>query len=384
MKYMGLLAIALLATLLITPISAVIVAQEVPSEEARNMPEIETAGRWGKLKIGLLLNVSLEKALELAYAIRNMTYDLFQWEISYNITAANVTLTRGDKFLEKAISVAETEPRKAVVYAFVASIHYSHAPAFANPVLARVIRANLGENDTITEQTVNAVISAAGELRGLLVNAVEYAKSRDYDTTLAEKLLVIGDERVANATSMLAEGNVTAAFRHAVSGYRFYVRAYHALVRSVYVKVIGEVEGTLTGSAVEYSEPPARTILEVLPVQVRELVRARIQRGEIQKVSEIVKEIEEKVGEVRERIKLVEKENLKQALIRIMEMVRERAGKAVNITVKELEDIVEEYYSKGYRGTGLAKKVIEQLSERVSELKNVMKIPQPPARLSRK
>lgn len=375
MKCMGLLAIALLASMLVASTSAIVIAQATPSEEARNMPEIETVGRWGRLKIGLLLNTSFETVLDLAYTIKNVTYDLFQWEISYNVTAANTTLARGDRFLEKAINLAETEPRKATVYAFVASIHYSHAPAFTNPVLARVVKANLGENDTITEQTVNAVTSVAGELRKLLVNAIEYAKSKNYNTTLAEKLLAIGDERVVNATSLLVAGNITAAFRHAVSGYRFYARAYHALVRSVYTQAIKEITDTLTGSTVEYKEPPAKTILEALPVQVRELVRARIQRGEIQKVGDVVKEVEEKVREVREQVRLVEKENLKQALIRIIERVRERTGRATNITMKELEGIIEEYYNKGYRGAELARKVIERLSERISGLRNVIKMP---------
>ncbi|MEM4977252.1 MAG: hypothetical protein QXT64_08015, partial [Desulfurococcaceae archaeon] len=226
MKYLGLVVVAVVAIGLMVPL--VVAAEEEPPRE---LPELVTVrGGWARFK-PIVLNYTV--AVELAYVIRNLTYDLYEWEVSYNVKAAEVLLGKADNFLSRALELGETAPRRAAVFAFLAAVHYSHAPALANPVLGRVIDENLGENYTVTEQTVEAVVKVSGELREILVNAIEKAEEYGVNTTLAEKLLALGDARIENATRLLTEGDVELAFRYAVSGYRAYVRAYHVLVRTV-------------------------------------------------------------------------------------------------------------------------------------------------------
>jgi hypothetical protein len=320
------------------------------------MPIFVVSGGWGRLKVGFLLNISYEEALNLSYIVRNLTYGLFEWEIGYNITAAEVQLEQGDKFLNKSLEVSGESPRKAAVYAFVAAIHYSHAPALANPVLGRVIHENLGENDTITEQTVRAVNETAYELRGYLVDAISYASGLGYNTTVAESLLVNGDEKLSEVENLLNQGNVTSAFRSAVSAYRIYVRAFSVLVKTVVAQFMREQVRPLTAVLVEFKEPPAKKLFSVLPVQIRDMIKERVEEGELKSMGEIIKVIRDEAMKIREQLREREKENLK---IVVKNMVRNLEKEFVNVNVsdEDLDKLIENYYAQGYRGIDLAKKV---------------------------
>lgn len=345
------IAVVAVATMLLAVLGAtvpLVVAQEPP----REMPEVEVYARGGWARFKAALNYTA--ALELAYAIRNLTYDLFQWEIKYNVTVARVQLDLGDKFLQRAINISERSPKLAAVFAFVAAVHYSKAPALANPVLGKVIRSNLGENETITEQTVSAVISVSGELRELLSRAISKAEEYGVNTTAVAKLLELGDSRLQNATSLLKAGNVTDAFRYAVSGYRIYVRAYATLVKATFAKYAKEVTA-------EAAVPPAKAILPLLPEGLRKVVESRVKAGEITKVRELVEAVRDEAEKVREQVRYMEKEKLKQVLA---EKIKSTVGQ--NFT-KVVEGIVEQAYKEGYRGVELARKVIEAVREKLAE-----------------
>lgn len=374
MRYIGLIALGLMGLTLVFPILPVIAQDTITEEIPRDMPIFEPSGGWGRLRIGILLNISFEDALKLAYTIRNLTYELFQWEISYNIIGAKVQLERGDWFLMRAINISQDAPRRATILAFVASIHYSHAPALANPVLSRVIYNNLGENNTITNDTVIAVLNTASELRELLVNAINYAQNLGYNTTISEYLLQIGDERISNATTHLEEDNVLLAFRQAVSGYRTYVRAFAVLVRSVYVQIIKEIKESITATFMEYKEPPAKTLAEVLPIRIREHIRARIEGGEVKTVGEVVRIMNQEMATIRIQLRAMEKENLKRIAWRIMERY--------NLSAIEIVLKIETYYSQGYRGIDLAKKVLEDIKSKLEQhgYRNGISIPEFPPR----
>ncbi|MEM1804249.1 MAG: hypothetical protein QXR80_07105 [Desulfurococcaceae archaeon] len=359
MKYLGLIVVAIVAIGLMVPL--VVAAEEEPPRE---LPELVTVrGGWARFK-PVVLNYTV--AVELAYVIRNLTYDLYEWEVSYNVRAAMVLLGKADSFLSRALELGETAPRRAAVFAFLAAVHYSHAPALANPVLGRVIDENLGENYTVTEQTVEAVVKVSGELREILVNAIEKAEEYGVNTTHAEKLLALGDARIENATQLLTEGDVELAFRYAVSGYRAYVRAYHVLVRTAFTKYIREAEAGLVRGLVEQVKPPARTLLPHLPVRIREMVRERVEAGQLVNISEVVREVREHAEKVREQVRSVEKENLKM-------VIRERIEKTVEAAVlreelkKLVDETVEKAFMEGHRGVELARRVLEQLREKLAE-----------------
>ncbi|ADV65364.1 hypothetical protein [Desulfurococcus mucosus] len=261
----------------------------VPVAVAGDSDEVVEAGE-GTVNITVPV-LSFEDALNLAYTVRNLTYELFQWEISRNVTAANVTLTVGDRFLARALELKDNATRKATVFAVVAAIHYGHAPAFAHPVLARVVKGSLGENGTVTADTVNAVLSASSELKSILLNAVGYAESKGYNTTLAEAWIARGDNATATAQQLLAAGNVTAGFRHAVAGYRMYVKAYSVLVKTVFAQFLRDL-GIVRAKAFL---PPG--LIDKLPVELRSELKARIEKGEVKSIRDVV-------GEVRKEIQL--------------------------------------------------------------------------------
>lgn len=352
-EYRRIAVVALLVLVLTAPL---VVAETPEPRDEYPEPLVSIAGVY-KIR-ALVLDVN--KTIEMAYTIRNLTYDLFQWEIKYNITAARVLLERGDGFLRRALELKDTAPWRAAVFAFVAAVHYSHAPALANPVLGRVIRANLGENATITEQTVQAVINVSSELRELLVEALEYAKSIGVDTSISEALLARGDAAVANATSLLAAGNVTEAFMYAIRGYRLYVRSYHALVVTTFAKYTREA--ATARELVEERVPVARVALEKMPKWIREHVRAKIEAGEIKDMKDIASELASRAVATREQLKLRERENLEKAIKRMLE----RHGVSGAVSDQEIKSIAEDAWREGKRGVDLAQQVLNRVKEVVA------------------
>jgi hypothetical protein len=212
------------------------------------------------------------------------------------------------------LNVSSEHPRLAAVYAFVAAIHYAHAPAYANPVLGRVIRSNLGENNTITENTVNAVINTSRELRSILVGAIDYAKNNGYNTTIPEKIMNWADERLDNATKELESGNITCAFHLAVSAYHRYVRAYSILVKTVFADFIKSQVENITSTLVEKRAPISKRVLDALPVRIREMVREKLEAGEYKTIKDIVGHVKNETKRIMEQVWEREKEQLKNAI----------------------------------------------------------------------
>jgi len=227
--------------------------------------------------------IDFDKALNLAYTIRNLTYNLFQWEIEHNVTVANVTLNKGDKFLDRAIELKDNNTRKAIVFAIVATIQYSHATAYTHSVLAKVVYDNMGANNTITEDTVRAVLSISSELRSILENAVEYASNNNYNTTAVINIISKGDNLTQTAEQYLNEGNITLAFRTAVAGYRRYTEAYSELVRTVIIQYLRSIDLI----------KPKRIwipvgLLDKLPQDIKGEILAKINSGELKSMKNVI------------------------------------------------------------------------------------------------
>jgi len=290
MRYLGLIGLLALTALIVgmLPIASLqIYADEQASTGSGGSEDVVVGDGEMNLTIPA---VRFEEAVNLAYTIRNITYELFQWEIGYNVTAANVTLNLGDKFLERALELKDNNTWRATVYAVVAAIHYGHAPAFANPVLARVIHENLGENDTITNVTVYAVLSASSQLKSILLKAVDYASSNNYNTTLVTNIISRGDNLTQTAQQYLDEGNTTLAFRYAVAGYRTYERAYSELVKSVFIQYLRSLD------LIKPKKPWIPIgLLEKLPPEVRSEIKARIESGELKSIKDVVGEVKKEV-----------------------------------------------------------------------------------------
>ncbi|MEM3993763.1 MAG: hypothetical protein QXW93_06110, partial [Desulfurococcaceae archaeon] len=199
-------------------------------------------------------------------------------------------------------------------------------------------------------------------------SAINYAKNSGYNTSLPEFLLSKGDERLSEAETYLDQGNVTCAFRVAVSAYRTYVRAYGELVRSVIAQFLEkQINIQLsTSKLVEVKEPQVKNLLNVLPLQIREVIKEKVEKGELKNLSDVVEYVKKESIRVREQLMEKEKENLK---IAVKNMIGSMKKEFMNITIsdEDIEKLIEKYYEQGFRGTDLARKVLTELANRLQE-----------------
>lgn len=355
--------IVLLVVFLIIPVSIVVAQDTATQNYGAQEPPIIDVGKVLEVDSQRISTLSVEQAIELAYTIRNITYPLFEWEIGYNATAAKVQLGLGDRFLERAINLSVIAPRRAIVFAFVASLHYSHAPPIANQVLGIVTHSNLGENNEITEQTVIAVINTSNELRNILMSAVEYAKGTGYNTSSVEELIVRADKRLENATNTLEEGNITLAFRQGVSAYRMYVRAYALLVFTVRAEFLRSRANMTASEILRPREGALGKVIENLPLEIRTRLRTT---AEIRNMRELVLALRQEGSAFREQIQIREKECLKEMIRNLIRNAnQERYGPVVNET--EFMNLIEDLYNMGIRGPELARRVLLELELRLRE-----------------
>ena len=315
MKIVPILMLTTLIMSLVTPVA--LTADETPVENENIVRDVNVGGEaYGLYKTA----INFTEALDLAYTMRNLTYNLLQWEIENNVQVANVSLTRGDFFLGKAIELGENNTQRAIVFAIVAAIHYSHAPAFANPVLAKIIPQTLDENGTLTNATVEAVLNKAVELKGLLEEAI--AQVEEWNLTVPQ-LVYWHIERGDNLTAMaeeLLETNLTESFWHAVGGYRAYIRGFAVLVKSVFAQKIRL-------AASDYERLSNRLIVprglklqlliasEKLPAEIRERAREKIEAGEIRNFKELAQYVRNEATQLREKYRAMQIDAVAKILV---------------------------------------------------------------------
>jgi len=315
LKIVPMLMLTTLIASLVTPVA--LTADETPVENENIVKDVNVGGEaYGLHKTA----IDFTEALDLAYTMRNLTYSLLQWEIENNVQVANVSLTRGDFFLGKAIELGENNSQRAIVFAIVAAIHYSHAPAFANPVLAKIIPPTLDENGTLTNATVEAVLNKAVELKGLLEEAI--VQVEEWNLTVPQLVywhIERGDNLTATAEELL-ETNLTESFRHAVGGYRAYIRGFAVLVKSVFAQKIrlaaSDYEGLSNRLIVPRGLKPHLVIAsERLPAEIRERVREKIEAGEIRNFKELAQYVRNEATQLRERYRAMQIDAVAKILV---------------------------------------------------------------------
>ncbi len=259
LKITSIAIIALIIGSLVAPIS--VYATEPPSAPS-DQPVVD------RRPYRFLDNVTFEELLQLAYMVRNETYPLLNWAIDHNSTVAEAIKARGDWFFQKALEYRDIDERFAKVALLIATVIYSRAPVSTYQVLVLTIRSNLGENHTITNETVLAVHDIAGELRELTLDAREYALS--YNVTLpyaVEALILRGDYRLNQSMEKLEENLTRLALILAIGGYTSYARAYGIIVRATITDFIEKIVG-------EFKNPEA--MLLNLQLVKPEVIQKRI------------------------------------------------------------------------------------------------------------
>jgi len=253
--------------------------------------------------------ITLDKLVELAYTVRNVTMPIVNWSLGYNVTLGLHMIKLGDRFLANALN--ETNSSRAKAFALVAAIHYSHALAAAYPLLGRVIRENLGENNTVTVETVDAVINVTRELSNVLEEAISIANSYNIATPDRVNILKIDAEGLLNTSIVLKNnGYIYAAFRKAVQAYHTYMRAYGVLVKAIFMVKLNlprRFDEPLTPKLVmkKVRKEVMERYAERLPKWLRDSIIPKIRDGEIKSWEDLMKEcryeVQKRVEEFRRK-----------------------------------------------------------------------------------
>ncbi|MET1160859.1 MAG: hypothetical protein ABWW65_07855 [Thermoprotei archaeon] len=311
-KLFGIVLLALLVTSIITAVPVVVFSEEDGEENEAEVEveiELETGDNETEKPV-LVINETLtfEEILDLAYTVRNISMPILNWSLEHNITLARNIIRLGDKFLERALNISETNATRAKAYAMVAAIIYGHAPVTAYPVLARTIREHVGVNHTIKDETVWAVYNKTVELKQVLQDAIDTALSLNITVPpQVDVLIAIGDGLLNTSKALLDKEYINKAFGFAVRAYHTYVRAYGVLIKSVFIEKLrlgARPEEPLTHRLCmrKLDEKVIGKILEKLPRHVREKVWEKIKRREIKTWKELEKAIREEVKKFRERL----------------------------------------------------------------------------------
>ncbi|OYT38145.1 MAG: hypothetical protein B6U89_06305 [Desulfurococcales archaeon ex4484_58] len=256
--------------------------------------------------VNVTARVTFEELLDLAYTVRNVSYPMLNWSMSYNSTLAHVILARGDNFLERAVNLSSTNTTRAKIFAMIAAIYYAHAPVTAYQVLGKTIRDNLSENHTITNDTVEAVLDKALEVKNVLLNAIDVAEN--YNVTkpaLVDILIANADSKINYSLTLLQMGYVRYAFRAAVHAYHIYVKAYGVLIKAVFIEKLdlprryGE---PLTPKLliIRFEKKMLERLMKRLPRWIIKDIIKKIRAGNITSWEELREEIKKKIELSRE------------------------------------------------------------------------------------
>ncbi len=281
-KLTGYILITLITVALIAVPGYLVVADQQAGMEPEHHPETPW---WSRV------NVTFNQTLNLAYLVRNETYPVFMFAIEANFTIANKTLMRGDNFLDMAINTSSTNESLAKAYALVATMIYSHGPVFAYPVLGKTIRNNLGENHTVTNQTVQAVLAKTLELKNMVLEAVN--KAEEANVTIPARvniLLALADGYINTTQTLISQGYYKAALIAEIKAYHRLVLAYGFTVKATIAQKLGLGSPESLTARLGLRRVSAKImekIVEHLPAPIRAKIIQKIKRGEIRTPQEL-------------------------------------------------------------------------------------------------
>ncbi|MGC9181444.1 hypothetical protein [Thermogladius sp.] len=334
----------------------------------------------GTIAVRPAFNITFDQALKLAYDVRNVTYPLFEWEISHNVTAADVTLNLGDRFLERALNLSsENLTKRATVMAVVAAIHYGHAVPLAYPVLGKTLDALFNQNAT-SEQMTTAVINLASDLKSILSQAVSTAQSRNLTVPAGlSNLTELGDRLLSYAQSNLSAGNISLAFRLAIKAYHTYVKAYGLLVTSVFAQdlklpTVHHIDELLLKE--KFGRETLVKVFERLPEGLKEVVITKIKIGEANETEQVVEVVREIALQWKLKVKGEVDEYIKSLVQNMVMNATNQSGVLKEIRVKfrggedEFRNAIAQIIQSGLSQNKTMGQIIDEVSNYLSNLTN--------------
>lgn len=296
LKIAGLILIVLVALSMISVPASLVLADE----------EQEREGEDENITVRFNLAISFSEALDLAYTVRNVSYPMFEWGQAQNITLANMLLKHGDYLLEKAINMSSTNETKATILALAAAAIYSRAPIVAYPVLGKTIRSNLGENHTLTNNTVLAVIGKAKEIKDLVSEAKNISEQFNVTPLRIVDFIVADATGKINTSLQLLEMNYTGrALSYAVRAYHEYIRAYAWVIKSVFIEKLnlGETQRITEKIIVrKVDRKVMEKLIEHMPGWIKLKIMEKLRKGMIKDIEDLRKHIRLMVETYKERL----------------------------------------------------------------------------------
>lgn len=288
----GLKTIGFIMAILISISMIALPATLISAEEIPPQPLAQADTPWW-----MRVNATFDEVLALAYLVRNETYPIYRFAIENNVTLANVTLARGDYFLQLAINTSTTNETLAKAYALVATVIYSHGPVFAYIVLGKTIKSELGPNGTVTEETAEAALNKTLELRTLLDEAIGIAQENNVTVPDAVFILrTVANGLINAAQELIDQGYYKAALRTTIRAYHELVKAYGIVVKATIAQKLelGEPEHLSVRLGLRrVSRHVLEKIVEHLSPRIRERVLNIIRERHIRSPEELREMIRE-------------------------------------------------------------------------------------------
>ncbi len=226
--------LALVALLLAAAAAPAAASLAVPARPGHGGPGHGPGHGHGRWHFG---NVTYDQLLTVFYNVRNESMPLLTWAIENNVTLAERIIARAELLHNKSLEYNQSGMElRAKMLILLAARVYAMSPITARIVLAKTIRGNLGENHTVTNETVLAVLEKAEELRNILMNAINYAVSHNVTLPPNTELLLGRAEFLLNMSrQLLSSGNYRAALHYAVHGYILYTVVYRIVLYSTII-----------------------------------------------------------------------------------------------------------------------------------------------------
>ncbi|MCD6301768.1 MAG: hypothetical protein J7L82_06865 [Staphylothermus sp.] len=309
----GLIALILLSIIYVPSATIVITADR--ENQTSNVLEDNDGGdnasneTESEEDIGIEINARIpyDRAIQLAYDVRNVSYPIIEWGMNHNVTIAETILRVGDSFLNRSKSEAAMNKTPAAIHAMVAAIHYSHAPVIAYPVLSTSMKQYAGQHNYTSELITECIINKSKELKEVLLQAVGNYTNLGYELPEGfEDEISIIEQQINEAEELLGNGNVTEAHRQAMRIYHDLVVLYAKLIKAVFAETIGinsterVTPNILRGKALGRE---LNFILDKLPEHVREKVVEKLKNKEHVHWKEFMGTILEVTNQYREQIR---------------------------------------------------------------------------------
>ncbi len=338
-------------------------------------------------RVEINASLSYDKAILLAYNVRNVSYPIIEWGIKYNVSIAKAILKTGDYFLNLSKREALINKTTATVHAVVAAIHYSHAPIIAYPVLSTSLKQYAQEYNYSFTLVIKCIINKSLELKQILLEAkkiyVELGYTLPPDFT--DKIAYI-EHQINNTIKLLEENNTVYAYKQAMRTYHDLVVLYGELIKGIFAEALGINPTEHVSERLLVKKVPVREIdivLNKLPRHIREKIAKKIMNKERVCWKEFEKTMLKVTSEYREKVKEKIIGNIVGIIVSVIikaSQLQNETGKAIRewriqnqlmnaIRLREYIGDLVKNVTKNYNLTGiqLLEKCLQILSERITK-----------------